>query len=121
MFLYDTFTTDENGMVYIHDTQLTKGHLYVLEEVAPPDGYVALADRYWFYMIEPKPNSPLQLDCIAANGIVSIKNYPIGYELPATGGAGKELYTVGGMLLIMAAVLLLYSQRKCRKEDSISS
>lgn len=34
--------------------------------------------------------------------------YQRGYELPATGGSGKTPYTVGGLLLTTAALLLLY-------------
>lgn len=47
---------------------------------------------------------------------------PTGYELPDTGGAGIYPYTIGGMLLITsAAILLLYSHTKRRKEDAVSS
>ncbi|MDY4508540.1 MAG: LPXTG cell wall anchor domain-containing protein [Candidatus Faecousia sp.] len=47
---------------------------------------------------------------------------PTGYELPNTGGAGTQLYTMGGCLLTAGAVyLLLYSHRRRRKEDAVSS
>ena len=72
--------------------------------------------------MEYVPFGGMEIDVIANEQLFVVKNYPeASYELPATGGAGKELYTVGGMLLMMAAVLLLYSQRKCRKEDYQSS
>jgi len=41
-----------------------------------------------------------------------------GPKLPATGSHGTtHLYTVGVLLLMAAAVTLLYRNRKCRKED----
>ena len=122
MYLLGSYTTGADGVVYIAHTQLTKKHLYALEEVSPPDGYIALPERYLFYVEEREPGSLQEIPCIINNQLVVIENFPeASYELPATGGAGKELYTVGGMLLMMAAVLLLYSQRKCRKEDIYSS
>ena len=52
----------------------------------------------------------------------TISDQPWGYELPNTGGAGTQLYTMGGCLLTAGAVyLLLYSHRRRRKEDAVSS
>ena len=53
---------------------------------------------------------------------ITNKEQPTGYELPNTGGAGIYPYTIGGMLLITsAAILLLYSHTRRRKEDAVSS
>ena len=52
---------------------------------------------------------------------VVFTNGIIRYELPATGGAGTTLYTVGGLLITTAAVFLLYSHAKRRKGDGKSS
>lgn len=58
------------------------------------------------------------------SGIIKIKNTEEStptHELPATGGPGDKMYTVGGLLLIAAAgILLLYNQNKRRKEGSAS-
>ena len=44
------------------------------------------------------------------------------FELPETGGPGAEKYTIGGLLLIMAAgMLLLYNHKKRGREDFSSS
>ena len=51
----------------------------------------------------------------------TITNLIGGYELPETGGAGTIPYTAGGLLLTGAGVLLLYSNKKRRKEDFASS
>ncbi|MBE6927782.1 MAG: Cna B-type domain-containing protein [Ruminococcaceae bacterium] len=41
--------------------------------------------------------------------------------MPATGGVGTQWYTIGGLVLIVASLLLMYKRQKCRKEDYISS
>ena len=51
----------------------------------------------------------------------TITNLIGGYELPDTGGAGTIPYTAGGLLLMAAAMNLLYSHTKRRKEDAPSS
>ena len=40
-----------------------------------------------------------------------------GYELPDTGGSGTIPYTVGGMLVISAGLLLLYIYKKRRRGE----
>lgn len=115
---YKSHTTNENGIAYIDDTQLTAEHLYVLVEESPPTGYVALEEPFMFYMEERPPGGDPEIPCVVNGEFVVIENFPIGYELPATGGAGTTSYTMGGLLLMMAAAILLYSHSsKRRKED----
>lgn len=57
-------------------------------------------------------------------GTVTITNQsttPSTHVLPNTGGTGTEPYTLGGLLLISMAVLLLYSKKKHGKGDAKSS
>lgn len=55
---------------------------------------------------------------ITMTGDMSITAINTGtYELPATGGTGTYLYTVGGLLLVIGAMYLLYIQNKHRKEE----
>lgn len=44
-----------------------------------------------------------------------------GNELPQTGGPGTILYTMGGLLLMIAACLLLYIETKRRKKSANGS
>lgn len=44
----------------------------------------------------------------------------MGYELPQTGGAGTTSYTMGGLLMVTAAILLYIYTPKRRKEDHAS-
>lgn len=121
LYFYKEFTTGENGVVEVEDSQLLAEHLYALVETVPPAGYVKKDEPILFYM-EYAPSGGMEIDIIPDGNLYVIQNDPeTSYVLPATGGVGHELYTVGGMLLMMAAVLLLYSQRKCRKEDYQSS
>lgn len=60
------------------------------------------------------------------NGVEWYANQDLGliiatHELPQTGGPGTTPYTIGGLLLIAAWMLLLYKKNKYRKEDLASS
>ena len=55
---------------------------------------------------------------------VVITNTPVEvpeYVLPETGGIGHIPYTAGGLLLMTAAMSLMYNQKKRRKEEAASS
>ena len=124
----DYVITDHSMTVF----QLVPGMIYYLVETKAPDGYKLL-------------NEPVAIT-VASNGTVTVMygsdagtawtvtpddtdryvwtiKVPnsSGYELPATGGPGNILYTIGGLLLIVAGMLLLYKKNKCRKEDFASS
>lgn len=135
--LIDSQVTDENGeLTFI--TSITDGIIllehvpYYIQEIEAPEGFILDTTKYWFYFCDQGEG------CTGGSGIkqehknavripgdkihtFNMENTMMGYELPATGGTGKELYTVGGTLLILAVVFLLYNQKKCRKEDIYSS
>ena len=114
MYYYGTFTTDDHGRVTIAHTRLAQGHKYALVEVEPPPGYLEQEEPYVFYM---EYNAPEGFDTVAEGGFVVIQNYPFGYELPETGGAGYSLYIGAGLLLILtSAAYLMYIHSKRRKE-----
>lgn len=57
----------------------------------------------------------------AEDGTLQVINTAEGYTLPETGGTGTELYTAGGLaMMIAAAVLLLCNQIKRRRGDFAS-
>ena len=78
---------------------------------------MALSEPYVFYMENPPEGMTTDIDIVFNEAIQVVKNYPMDYHLPETGGSGMELYTFGGWLLILAAGILLYNQKKYRKGD----
>jgi LPXTG-motif cell wall-anchored protein len=88
---------------------------YALREVVPP-GYLASYDRETVTMTmdgETFFQGVLVEDF--TTGVV-ITNYPAG-RLPATGGGGTALYTIGGLGLMLLALLLYSFCVKRRRED----
>ena len=81
-------------------------YVYYVKEV-PVDGYVT----------EYQNNDGI------AEGTIRITNTVqriVLYELPATGGAGTQSYTAGGLLLLAVGIALLYSKNKHGKGDCAS-
>lgn len=124
-------TTDENGTADKSFTGLKDGEYY-LEEVKAPDGY--------YKRKEPVPlrleSAELTVASEAPPGeqgakltdkklnsdnlyIYTVTVYnATGFELPATGGSGTTLYTIGGILLM--ALPLVYGYRKRRAERRLN-
>ena len=74
------------------------------------------------YLASYTVNGSESTEGTVASGIVSSGDTVVGYtntmlyELPETGGAGTYLYTLGGLLLMMAAAISLYIHNKRRRE-----
>ena len=86
------------------------------------DGTVTLDDRSFTVTYSDVTNSPENSAPPAYSQTITNKEQPTGYELPNTGGAGTQPYTMGGIALMAAAVMfLLYSHTRRRKEDAPSS
>ncbi len=113
----------EDGLFSFRD--LTEG-TYTLTETKVPEGYM---DRQLSVTVTIAQN-PVTMeynisfgDLYAGVGSsadpLRLPNYTTPV-LPAAGGAGTGLYTAGGVLLITAAVCLLYIQNKRRKEARVS-
>ena len=118
LYYYDSYTTGADGIALIAHTYLAAGHLYALVEESPPSGYVALSEPYVFYMENPPEGLTTDIDVVFNESIQVVKNYPIVYELPETGGAGTNLYTTAGLLLMLtSAAYLMYRHKARRRED----
>ena len=86
-----------------------KAGTYYLEEVAAPTGYNLLAD-------------PIKV-VISATGVSAYANQEAavanntGVELPSTGGMGTTIfYTVGGILMAGAAILLITKKKMANEQ-----
>ena len=126
--------TDEDGEL-LFQTNVTQGIIlrehtpYYIQELTAPDGYVCDNTKHWFLFCEESSGCSFEsgiegIQIIPGSqvGTVTITNVHVEYVLPETGGVGTHLYTAGGLLLIMAAgILLLYNHRKRGKEDFSSS
>ena len=129
--------TDKDGHVSL---QIAKGKSYRLYETTYKDFMPA---GPWILEVDADGIVTIYNTTTGANGSISksgagtvctkeekdvavyydhtITNLIGGYELPDTGGAGTIPYTAGGLLLMAAAMNLLYSHTKRRKEDAPSS
>lgn len=132
-------TTDENGIATFEG--IGRNTTYYLYETMPPANYMTAGpwilevkeSTATLYPAAEGDNGTLTktsdtgtaLHVSGSDPIVltaTISDQSWGYELPNTGGAGTQLYTMGGCLLTAGAVyLLLYSHRRRRKEDAVSS
>ena len=99
---------------------------YYLEEVKAPTACMLLADKIYFkqekgvIILTDKNGKALSseptmwtLSNTAGKYTLTVKN-EILYSLPSAGGTGIYLYMIGGMLLMFAAVWILY-KNKCKE------
>ena len=97
----------------------TDGTWYYAVAETVPAGYTAYYDRE---TIRITTDGSTFFDAVRFDGTataVIVTNTPAA-QLPATGGVGTLWYTLGGLLLIAASLLLYNAQRKRRREDQFS-
>ena len=100
----DHVVTGEDGLVMVYG--LAEG-TYYLVEVKAPGGYNLMS--------HPK-EAPVHATSDLANGGTGVPGSS-QFVLPDTGGIGTLIFTVGGGLLIAAAVLVLVKNKKAETED----
>lgn len=99
---------------------------YYLEEVKAPEACMLLADKIYFKQEKGKitltdksgkvlADSPTMWTLSGTDGkyTLTVQN-EILYSLPSAGGTGIYLYMIGGILLMFAAVWILY-KNKCKE------
>ncbi|MCI8465913.1 MAG: hypothetical protein HFI63_08665 [Lachnospiraceae bacterium] len=111
-------SVDGNGSLTIHD--LIPGD-YAITEIKAPDGYSILRKPVSFRLntdgtVEVTDSAGGMAD-VTGEGeqkiLLNIRNVEL-YELPSAGGVGIYWYSIGGILLMFAAALILY-KNKCRE------
>lgn len=124
--LQGTYTTAGDGRVTIGNL---KAGTYILEEARAPSGYALLFDAITLEVIRTENGISVVLDGGNADSdIVKVTGKKLSdsnesdwveitvyntrlYELPSAGGRGIYWYSAGGMLLMMAAALVLYKYK----------
>ena len=118
--------SDDTGLVkWYEDENCTKLILfnrwvtdsYTFKEIKAPEGY-SLNPTHWTITKTSGTNivSKVEItgeDSTPTNCTYYFNNTPL-YSLPSTGGTGIYLYMIGGMMLMLIAVWILY-KNKCRE------
>ena len=109
-----TYISDANGLVLEGD--ITYG-TYRLTETKAPSGYTKLANPITVTVndegITVSENTNVKVKPTNNTYVITVAN-DLLYELPHTGGTGIYLYMIGGILLMFAAVWILY-KNKCKE------
>lgn len=96
---------------------------YILSETKAPKGFVSTTESLTLKFkdgeLEPIESSSsegghikVELDTNTNKYTIFVKNDVEAYELPSTGGAGIYLYMFGGVLLMAAAALITYRNKR---------
>lgn len=117
-----TGESDENGYIIWskgseNNAMLASGE-YILEETEAAEGY-AKGDTTWTLKVTDGGNLEYIKDAdgkvISPSEVEEVNLYKftndVPYELPETGGIGIYWYTVGGMLLMVMAAIVVYRKR----------
>lgn len=117
-----TGESDENGYIIWskgleNNVTLASGE-YILEETEAAEGY-AKGDTTWTLRVTDGGNLEYIKDAdgkvISPSVVEEVNLYKftndVPYELPETGGIGIYWYTVGGMLLMVMAAIVVYRKR----------
>lgn len=112
--------SDKNNNPLTSSNDIEKG-TYILKETVAPVGYV-LSVKEWTVEIQAKGAKPIvkdsddtevSLDQENNVYILKIENEVL-YSLPSTGGSGIYWYIFSGVLLMAAAMLIIY-KNKCKE------
>ena len=117
-----TGVSDENGYIIWskgseNNAMLASGE-YILEETEAAEGY-AKGDTTWTLKVTDGGNLEYIKDAdgkvISPSVVEEVNLYKftndVPYKLPETGGIGIYWYTVGGMLLMVMAAIVVYRKR----------
>ncbi|MBQ7534616.1 MAG: LPXTG cell wall anchor domain-containing protein [Stomatobaculum sp.] len=116
----NSYTTDENGKFDLH---LPVGE-YLLQETETPQGYIINADcKIEFEVVDQGTSQVVFQNTDFAEYESSTFTFTAkntrGQSLPNTGGPGTTLYTLGGMMLLIASALLYGFRRRHEERRSM--
>ena len=97
-------TTNEDGVIQVNGLNLGK---YSFEEVEAPDGFTINTDKPEVEVTRENTTAEAELKPAAT----SMNDTNI-IGLPSTGGIGTTLFTIGGIVIMVAAAALYFANRK---------
>ena len=123
-FVSDSTDKDSDGADILGNKFKLPYGVYCLTETSAPDGYVILANKVYFKIdansgltLCDKNGNPATYEKVSVSAddlTLTVENTP-GTPLPMTGGPGTLLYTLSGLMLIMASAMM-YGFRMRRGE-----
>lgn len=110
-------TSGADGMVNF--TNIPSGHHYILTETKAPEGFILTSNTYKVHIsYDSQTVTVLDADGNPLEWTATVKNDAY-YTLPSTGGVGTHSYTLGGLLIVAAALLyaVALGRKRQRKEN----
>lgn len=119
-------TSGEDGVINFGDVSKLAAGTYYLKELQAPSGYSTLTSVVKVVISTATPNDNTVYDFkysmneeekkdVTSDGVISLDiTNNKGFNLPATGGMGTYFFTIGGLVIMAGAVLLLITSKKKR-------
>ena len=119
-------TSSDDGVINFGDASKLAAGTYYLKELQAPSGYSALTSVVKVVISTATPNDNTTYDFkysmnegeennVGEDGVISLDiTNNKGFNLPATGGMGTYLFTIGGLVIMVGAALLLIASKKRR-------
>ena len=119
-------TSSDDGVINFSDASKLAAGTYYLKELQAPSGYSALTSVVKVVISTATPNDNTTYDFkysmnegeennVGEDGVISLDiTNNKGFNLPATGGMGTYLFTIGGLVIMAGAALLLIASKKRR-------
>lgn len=119
-------TSGDDGAINFGDAAKLVAGTYYLKELQAPSGYSALTSVVKVIISTATPNDNTVYDFkysmneeekkdVNRDGVISLDiTNNKGFNLPATGGMGTYLFTIGGLVIMAGAVFLLITSKKKR-------
>lgn len=114
-----TYITGNTGVVTFDGLDVGT---YRLEEVKAPKDYTLLKDKIEFTITDADPDGVIDgtssekftINKDNEGQLTTTISNNKGFNLPSTGGMGTYIFTIGGLVVMAGAVLLLVSSKKKR-------